>query len=116
MIHSEAISGPITEISAIPNRLRLEENLEVNGVEKVTETSNTYSPTDQNEQNDAESRTKKPKSLSFKLAFIGLAATLFVFQLDATCLSIALPVSHCVYSHPRTIQILIPITSPLLVI
>jgi hypothetical protein len=33
------------------------------------------------------------KSLSFKLAFTGLASTLFVFHLDATCLSIALPVS-----------------------
>lgn len=37
----------------------------------------------------------KGKSLSFKLAFIGLAASLFVFQLDATCLGIALPVSTC---------------------
>lgn len=35
----------------------------------------------------------KEKSLSFKLAFIGLASSLFVFQLDATCLGIALPVS-----------------------
>ncbi|KAJ5451851.1 hypothetical protein N7445_000034 [Penicillium cf. griseofulvum] len=114
MIHSEATSGPITEISAIPDRPRLEENLEVGGVEKVTETRDTHSPTEQNEQDDAESATKKPKSLSFKLAFIGLAASLFVFQLDATCLSIALPVSHRVYSHPRTTQILMPITRPLL--
>ncbi|KAJ5188290.1 hypothetical protein N7472_007304 [Penicillium cf. griseofulvum] len=91
MIHSEATSGPITEVSAIPDRPRLEENLEVGGVEKVTETRDTHSPTEQNEQDDAESATKKPKSLSFKLAFIGLAASLFVFQLDATCLSIALP-------------------------
>ncbi|CAI7585865.1 unnamed protein product [Penicillium glandicola] len=91
MIHSEATSSPITEISAIPDRPRLEENLEVDGVEKVTETRDTHSPTEQNEQDDAESTTKKPKSLSFKLALIGLAASLFVFQLDATCLSIALP-------------------------
>lgn len=34
-----------------------------------------------------------PKSLVFKLSFIGLAAAVFVFQLDATCLGIALPVS-----------------------
>lgn len=113
MIHSEATSGLITETSATPDRPRLEENLEVDGVEKVTKTRDTHSPTEQHEQHDAESTTKKPKSLSFKLAFIGLAASLFVFQLDATCLSIALPVSHCVYSHPRTTQILIPITRPL---
>lgn len=116
MIHSEVTSGATTEISAIPDRPRLEENLEVHGVEKVTEIRDTYSPTERNEQADAESTTKKPKSLSFKLAFIGLAATLFVFQLDATCLGIALPVSHRVYSHPRGTQILIPITRPLLVI
>ncbi|KAF5664805.1 major facilitator family transporter [Fusarium heterosporum] len=35
--------------------------------------------------------TKRKKSLAFKLAFIGLAATLFVFQMDATALGIALP-------------------------
>jgi hypothetical protein len=34
------------------------------------------------------------KSLAFKLAFVGLAATSFVFQIDATALGIALPVSH----------------------
>lgn len=36
---------------------------------------------------------KQKKSLAFKLAFTGLAATLFVFQMDATALGIALPVS-----------------------
>lgn len=107
MIHSEA--------STIPDRPRLEENLDVDSKEKVTEIGHTHSPREQNEQDDAESTAKKPKSLSFKLAFIGLAASLFVFQLDATCLSIALPVSHRIYSHSRTTQILIPITRPLLV-
>ncbi|KAH6954564.1 major facilitator superfamily domain-containing protein [Fusarium avenaceum] len=34
---------------------------------------------------------KQKKSLAFKLAFTGLAATLFVFQMDATALGIALP-------------------------
>ncbi|KAM0227800.1 hypothetical protein ACHAP5_012101 [Fusarium lateritium] len=34
---------------------------------------------------------KQKKSMAFKLAFIGLAATLFVFQMDATALGIALP-------------------------
>jgi hypothetical protein len=36
----------------------------------------------------------RKKSLSFKLAFAGLALLLLVFQVDATCLSIALPVSR----------------------
>jgi hypothetical protein len=96
----------------------LEQNLEVKGVDKVTETKDTHSPAEQNKQDYAESTTKKPKSLSFKLAFIGLAASLFVFQLDATCLSTSLPVSHRahrIHSHPRTTQILIPITRALLV-
>jgi hypothetical protein len=35
---------------------------------------------------------KQKKSVAFKLAFIGLSATLFVFQVDATALGIALPV------------------------
>ncbi|KAF4969486.1 hypothetical protein FSARC_3272 [Fusarium sarcochroum] len=38
-----------------------------------------------------ENQPKQKKSLAFKLAFIGLAATLFVFQVDATALGIALP-------------------------
>jgi len=40
-------------------------------------------------------RTSKP--LSFKLAFIGLAAAVFVFQMDATALGIALPVRPFTY-------------------
>lgn len=36
---------------------------------------------------------KKKKSISFKLAFAALALCLLVFQIDGTCLSIALPVS-----------------------
>lgn len=40
-----------------------------------------------------EARSPK-KSWSFHLAFVGLATGLFVFQVDATCLGIALPVSH----------------------
>lgn len=47
--------------------------------------------TGQNAAGGTEPKIKK--SLSFKLAFIGIAASLFVFQLDATCLGIALPVS-----------------------
>jgi hypothetical protein len=41
---------------------------------------------------DESSLPKQKKSLAFKLAFIGLSATLFVFQVDATALGIALPV------------------------
>ncbi|KAK2873575.1 hypothetical protein FQN49_002262 [Arthroderma sp. PD_2] len=47
------------------------ESGERNGVDEVEQTTN--------------------KSLAFKLAFTGLAASLFVFQLDATALGIALP-------------------------
>jgi hypothetical protein len=46
------------------------------------------------EQNEARKTERgKKKSWSFKLAFVGIAASLFVFQLDATCLGIVLPVS-----------------------
>ena len=43
---------------------------------------------------DESSQPKQKKSLAFKLSFIGLAAILFVFQIDATALGIALPVSN----------------------
>ncbi|KAJ5718050.1 MFS transporter [Penicillium malachiteum] len=44
------------------------------------------------EANGENNEPKSPKKpLSFHLAFIGLAASLFVFQMDATCLGIALP-------------------------
>lgn len=49
-------------------------------------------PIEANGENEEAQSPKKP--LSFHLAFIGLAASLFVFQMDATCLGIALPVSH----------------------
>ena len=39
-----------------------------------------------------------PKSLAFKLSFIGLAAGPFVFQMDATALGIAIPVSHTTFA------------------
>jgi len=44
--------------------------------------------------NDESSQPKRKKSLAFKLSFVGLAAILFVFQIDATALGIALPVSN----------------------
>ncbi|KAJ4017483.1 hypothetical protein NW752_001389 [Fusarium irregulare] len=40
---------------------------------------------------DESRQPKQKKSLAFKLSFIGLAAILFVFQIDATALGIALP-------------------------
>ncbi|KAH7368463.1 major facilitator superfamily domain-containing protein [Plectosphaerella cucumerina] len=43
------------------------------------------------DENQSSAQSSPKKSLSFKLAFAGLASTLFVFHLDATCLSIALP-------------------------
>jgi hypothetical protein len=45
-------------------------------------------------QDNEPSQPKQKKSLAFKLSFIGLAAILFVFQIDATALGIALPVSN----------------------
>ncbi|KAG8672460.1 hypothetical protein FPOAC2_05851 [Fusarium poae] len=42
-------------------------------------------------QDNEPSQPKQKKSLAFKLSFIGLAAILFVFQIDATALGIALP-------------------------
>ncbi|CEI61870.1 hypothetical protein FVEN_g2926 [Fusarium venenatum] len=42
-------------------------------------------------QEDQPSQPKQKKSLAFKLSFVGLAAILFVFQIDATALGIALP-------------------------
>ncbi|KAF4454931.1 hypothetical protein F53441_2640 [Fusarium austroafricanum] len=49
-------------------------------------------PEDADVSPDSEGRQPRPKkSLAFKLAFIGLAAVLFVFQVDATALGIAIP-------------------------
>jgi hypothetical protein len=47
----------------------------------------------QDHHGDNAAEPPRKKSLSFKLAFAGLALLLLVFQVDATCLSIALPVS-----------------------
>lgn len=60
--------------------------------EKRPKVEEQQTPEDQLQVDTTEPKTKK--SLSFKLAFIGLATSLFVFQVDATCLGIALPVSH----------------------
>ena len=54
---------------------------------------------------DTTQPTRK-KSLSFKLAFSGLALVLLVFQVDATCLGIALPVSQDTRPSLRPVHIL----------
>lgn len=92
MGHSEANISPRTEISpaVIPNLG--EPDLERNPV-KVEDVSTATEELHTPQERDVVNNTAK-KSLSFKLAFAGLAASLFVFQLDATCLGIALPVSH----------------------
>lgn len=106
MGHSAATSSQAAEISVIPD---LEQNSEKKeDVERVIEIGETITPKEQHQQEDNESTTKK--SLSFKLAFIGLAASLFVFQLDATCLGIALPVSP----HTFLIYLLHKYSSPML--
>jgi hypothetical protein len=111
MGNSKVISSQGTENSVIPD---LEQNPEKSeGVERVAEIGRTNSPREQPDQEDAEPTTKK--SLSFKLAFIGLAASLFVFQLDATCLGIALPVSLQINLACVLPQILMSIARPLLV-
>jgi hypothetical protein len=61
------------------------------------EAGGTEVPAERNGEDDVEQTPKK--SLAFKLAFIGLAASMFVFQLDATALGIALPVSNTTFSH-----------------
>lgn len=61
-----------------------------------TETGGAEISAERNSVDDVEPTPKK--SLAFKLAFIGLAASLFVFQLDATALGIALPVSNNTFS------------------
>lgn len=62
-------------------------------LETVTKAEQNSSSKDAEALQDDEGRQpKQKKSVAFKLAFIGLSATLFVFQVDATALGIALPV------------------------
>ncbi|EAS30224.3 MFS transporter [Coccidioides immitis RS] len=92
MGHSKANASPGADISPAANLKEpdLEEYFEkAEDVEIVTETVERHSPEEPNGVDNTEPTPKK--SLSRKLAFIGLAATLFVFQVDATCLGIALP-------------------------
>jgi hypothetical protein len=77
--------------SAVPDEPDPEPKSEKTG-NAETEIGGTEILAERNGVDDIEPTPKK--SLAFKLAFIGLAASLFVFQLDATALGIALPVSN----------------------
>ena len=84
-------------MALVPGGLELDYNAEaINDTEKMSEVAERQASREQLDVNLTEPKPKK--SLSFKLAFIGLAASLFVFQVDATCLGIALPVSRAVSS------------------
>ncbi|GAB1194117.1 hypothetical protein APSETT444_003358 [Aspergillus pseudonomiae] len=76
-VQQESDTAPVSEKQA---KVETETEPKIGGTEILVERNG----------NDDIQRTPK-KSLSFKLAFIGLAASMFVFQLDATALGIALP-------------------------
>ncbi|KAJ5415184.1 Major facilitator superfamily domain general substrate transporter [Penicillium sp. CMV-2018d] len=94
MDHPKANINPRTEISPAiilnPEEKDLERNSDIaEDVEISTATKELHTS---QERDGVENTPPTPKkSLSFKLAFAGLAASLFVFQVDATCLGIALP-------------------------
>ncbi|KAJ5962522.1 Major facilitator superfamily domain general substrate transporter [Penicillium viridicatum] len=94
MDHPKANINPSTELSPAiiinPEEEDLERNSDIaEDVEISTATKELPTP---EERDGVENTAPTPKkSLSFKLAFAGLAASLFVFQVDATCLGIALP-------------------------
>lgn len=95
MGYPETTVSPHARISTTntPDGLDIEYNPKtVDDTEKAQKVAEWQAPEEQLDVGSTEPKTKK--SLSFKLAFIGLAASLFVFQVDATCLGIALPVSH----------------------
>lgn len=89
-----ALNATITDSSAHtstttnPKEASLEQGIEKESATvETTAEQGLLSP----EQDGAgSSQTRNKKSSSFKLAFMGIAASLFVFQLDATCLGIAL--------------------------
>lgn len=109
MGHPETIASQDARISrnTTPEALGLEQHPNtVEGTEKRPKVAERQAPEEQLEVNSTEPKTKK--SLSFKLAFIGLAASLFVFQVDATCLGIALPVSQIIpHSFPIDTNVII---------
>lgn len=86
-------TDPSADISAAtnPEEANPGQGFEKADTEVITTIEQNRPASGQNTAGGTEPKVKK--SLSFKLAFIGIAASLFVFQLDATCLGIALPVS-----------------------
>jgi hypothetical protein len=84
---------PSAHVSAAinPKATNLEQHFEKANSAVTTTIEQRLLSLEQNTVRGTETETKK--SRSFKLAFTGIAASLFVFQLDATCLGIALPVS-----------------------
>lgn len=91
LIATSTDSNANVSATTIPKEANLEQNLEKANNTVTTTIEQELSSQEQNGSGSTETRIKK--SSSFKLAFVGIAASLFVFQLDATCLGIALPVS-----------------------
>ncbi|KGO70652.1 Major facilitator superfamily domain, general substrate transporter [Penicillium italicum] len=94
MDHPKADISPHTEISpaTIPNPQEsdLERNPEKSQEAEISTATQGLHNSEERDGVD-NTATTPGKSLSFKLALVGLAVTLFVFQVDATCLGIALP-------------------------
>lgn len=94
MGYSQAVTVPDTEISVTREKTPdIERDSEKLSEEQIPTETRDDSATREPEE-VVGSKPAQKKSLSFKLALIGLAASLFVYQIDATCLGIALPVSE----------------------
>ncbi|CAI7661491.1 unnamed protein product [Penicillium viridicatum] len=94
MDHPKANINPSIELSPAIILNTEEEDLERNSdIAEDVEISTATKELPTSQEGDGVENTAPPpkRSLSFKLAFAGLAASLFVFQVDATCLGIALP-------------------------
>lgn len=88
-----------------PGEANLEQGIEKGSATVTTTLEQGLLSPEQDGAGSSETRTKK--SSSFKLAFAGIAASLFVFQLDATCLGIALPVSLGLLFVMNTISLIL---------
>lgn len=71
---------------------------------KNTETQMKETQPDRKESSDEAVDPPPKKSLAFKLAFVGLASSRFVFHLDATALGIALPVRPALSSRETELR------------
>jgi hypothetical protein len=72
--------------------IKLESEHKTGSESKIEVESEIQTEAASNSGNDTQPAPKK--SLAFHCAFVGLAVSVFVFQLDATALGIALPVSN----------------------